>query len=53
MMARFRWYERLLAFAGALGLLYPGTVTDLCGLAVLAVLYLVTKKRAKEVPDLA
>jgi len=52
-MARLRWYERLLAFAGALGLLYPGTVTDLCGLAVLVVLYVVTKKRAKDLPDLA
>jgi len=33
------WYLRILAFAGALGLLIPGTVSDLFGLAVLALIY--------------
>ncbi len=48
MMAPLRWYERLIALAGALGLLYPGTVSDLAGLAVLIGLWLLTKKRAEK-----
>ncbi len=46
MMAPLHWYERILALGGALGLLYPGTLSDLAGLAVLAFLYLTTKRRA-------
>ena len=48
MMAPLRWYERLIALAGALGLLYPGTVSDLAGLAVLIGLWLLTKKRSEK-----
>ncbi len=29
------WFMRILAFGGALGLLIPGTITDLCGVGVL------------------
>lgn len=45
MMAPLHWYERILAFCGAIGLLYPGTISDICGLAVLIILWLLTKKR--------
>lgn len=45
MMAPLRWYERILALIGALGLLYPGTLSDFCGLAILVVLCMVTKRR--------
>ena len=45
MMAPLRWYERILALVGALGLLYPGTLSDFCGLAILVVLCMVTKRR--------
>jgi TRAP transporter 4TM/12TM fusion protein len=42
------WYLRILAFAGALGLLVPGTLSDLGGLAVLAVIYIVQKAKANK-----
>ncbi len=41
------WYMRVLAFAGALGLLIPGTLSDLAGLAVLAVIYVVQTAKSK------
>ncbi len=44
--APLAWYMRVLAFAGALGLMIPGTASDLAGLAVLALIYVV--QRAKE-----
>lgn len=44
------WYLRILAFAGAIGLLIPGTVSDLFGFCVLVVIYLIqivlTKKQS-------
>ncbi|MCI6259632.1 MAG: TRAP transporter permease [Pyramidobacter sp.] len=45
-MAPLRWYERLLALAGSLALLYPGTLSDAVGLAILVLLWLASKKRA-------
>ncbi len=47
-MAPLHWYERILAFAGALSLLYPGTMTDVFGLAVLVVLWVLTRARANK-----
>ena len=47
MMAPLRWYERLLALVASLALLYPGTLTDVIGLAVLVVLWLLTRRRAE------
>ena len=47
--ASLPWYLRIIAFVGALGLLTPGTITDLCGLAVLAVLYFVQTAKAKKI----
>ena len=44
-----RWYERLLAAAGGLMLIYPGIVTDTMGLAlvaVVAVLQVISRKKA-------
>ncbi|MBO5502095.1 MAG: TRAP transporter fused permease subunit, partial [Clostridia bacterium] len=45
---RMQWFERLLAVAGGLLLIYPGMVTDAVGLAILAVVVvfqLLTKKK--------
>ena len=39
---------RILVFAGGLGLLIPGTVSDLAGLAVLVVIYAVQVAKAKK-----
>ncbi len=46
--AQMPWYLRALAFVGALGLLTPGTITDLCGLAVLALIYFIQSHKAKK-----
>ncbi len=45
--AHLAWYMRILAFGGAIGLLIPGTTSDLAGLAVLAVIYIVQTAKAK------
>lgn len=45
MLSKLRWYEQAIALAGALSLLYPGTVTDITGLAVAAFLYILTRRR--------
>ncbi|MDR0648886.1 MAG: TRAP transporter permease [Synergistaceae bacterium] len=42
---------RVIALVGALGLLDPGTVTDVIGLAVLALLYFVQTMKAKSMGD--
>ncbi|MGI6442476.1 MAG: TRAP transporter large permease subunit, partial [Synergistaceae bacterium] len=51
------WPLRLLAFGGALGLLIPGTRSDLMGLAVLVLIYIVQtikyKKQKKEMAKTA
>ena len=46
--AHLAWYMRILAFGGAIGLLIPGTTSDLAGLAVLAVIYIVQTAKAKK-----
>ncbi len=46
--AHLAWYMRILAFGGAIGLLIPGTTSDLAGLAVLAVIYIVQTAMAKK-----
>jgi TRAP-type uncharacterized transport system fused permease subunit len=49
LLHRMSWIERIAALAGGLLLIYPGLVTDLIGLAIVAVVVLVqvaTKKRA-------
>ncbi|MDO4562118.1 MAG: TRAP transporter permease [bacterium] len=46
--APLAWYMRVLAFAGALGLMIPGTASDLAGLAVLAIIYVVQKAKEKK-----
>ncbi len=43
-----RWYERIVSVVGGLLLIYPGTVTDVIGLglvAVVAVIQILTKKK--------
>ena len=42
------WYMRLVALAGAIGLLVPGTRSDLAGIAVLVVMHLFQSMRAKK-----
>jgi len=45
--AYLAWYMRILAFIGALGLLIPGTITDLGGIAVLVLIYIAQTAKAK------
>ena len=45
--AHLAWYMRVLAFVGAICLLIPGTVSDLFGLVVLAVIYVMQTAKAK------
>ncbi|MEA4871855.1 MAG: TRAP transporter permease [Synergistaceae bacterium] len=45
--ATIPWYLRLVAFAGALGLLIPGTMSDGGGIAVLVMIYVIQTAKAK------
>jgi TRAP-type uncharacterized transport system fused permease subunit len=45
--APLNWLVRAVAFVGAIGLLDPGTMTDVIGLAVLVVIYIVQSIKAK------
>ena len=45
--AHLPWYLRITAFAGALGLLIPGTVSDLAGLGVLVLIFFIQTAKAK------
>ena len=47
--APLAWYMRLLAFGGALGLMIPGTASDLAGLAVLVLIYIVQRIKEKKI----
>ncbi|MGD9665905.1 MAG: TRAP transporter permease [Synergistaceae bacterium] len=42
-------YLRLIAFAGALGLLIPGSMTDAGGIAVLVLIYVIQTAKAKRI----
>jgi TRAP-type uncharacterized transport system fused permease subunit len=46
MMSPFRKHERAIALAGAIGLIYPGLITDVAGIIIIVFLFLVTKKRS-------
>lgn len=46
--AHLAWYMRVLAFVGAICLLIPGTMSDLFGLAVLGVIYVMQTAKAKK-----
>ena len=46
--AHLAWYMRALAFVGAICLLIPGTMSDLFGLAVLGVIYVMQTAKAKK-----
>lgn len=48
--AQMAWYLRILAMAGALLLLIPGTKTDLTGLAILAAVHVLQTMKAKKNP---
>jgi TRAP transporter 4TM/12TM fusion protein len=45
---KMAWYVRILAFVGALGLLIPGTMTDLAGLALLVLIVIFQIFKAKK-----
>ena len=45
--APMAWWTRLLALGGALGLLVPGTVSDVAGLSVLGFIFLLQTAKAK------
>ena len=45
--AHLAWYMRVMAFVGAICLLIPGTMSDLFGLAVLGVIYVMQTAKAK------
>lgn len=47
--AYLAWYMRIIALGGALGLLIPGTLTDLAGLAVLVLIYFIQTAKAKSI----
>ena len=47
--AHLPWYLRITAFAGALGLLIPGTLSDLAGLGVLVMIFLIQTAKAKSI----
>lgn len=46
---RCTWYERALLIAAGLGMIYPETISDIVGVAVLALVIVVQKRRAKRV----
>ncbi|MCL2060060.1 MAG: TRAP transporter permease [Oscillospiraceae bacterium] len=46
---RCKWYERALLIAGGLGMIYPETVSDITGLAVLVLVFIMQKRRANSV----
>ncbi len=52
-MAHMKWYERIISACGGLLLIYPGLVTDLVGLslvAVVIVLQIITKRQNAKKP---
>ncbi|HIU17792.1 MAG TPA: TRAP transporter permease [Candidatus Avidesulfovibrio excrementigallinarum] len=46
--AHLSWPLRCLALCGALGLLHPGTLTDVIGLGILAVIYVIQLAKTKK-----
>jgi len=48
-----KWYERLLLAVSGLGMIYPETLTDLTGLVVLAVIFVLQRRRFKAKEALA
>ena len=40
-----KWHERILLIAGGLGMIIPGTVSDLLGFAILAAIFAIQRKR--------
>ncbi|MCL2008939.1 MAG: TRAP transporter permease [Synergistaceae bacterium] len=46
--ANINWFFRILALVGALGLLIPGTMSDIAGLTLLAVIYMYQTAKAKK-----
>lgn len=45
-----KWYERVGWFAGGIAMMVPGTVTDLTGLALIAAMYLLQRRRVRKIP---
>jgi TRAP transporter 4TM/12TM fusion protein len=45
--AKLAWWLRIIAFGGALGLLDPGDLTDIIGLSILAIIYIMQTAKQK------
>ena len=43
-----RWYERILLFIGGVCLIDPGTLTDVVGISILALVWIVQKQRVRK-----
>lgn len=41
-----RWYERLLLMGGGMGMIIPGTASDVVGFIIVAAIYIIQKRRA-------
>ena len=41
-----RWYERLLLMGGGMGMIIPGTASDVVGFIIAAAIYIIQKRRA-------
>ena len=40
-----KWYERLLLIGGGMGMIIPGTVSDIVGFVIVAAIYVIQKRR--------
>jgi len=47
--ASMPWYLRIIAFMGALGLLIPGTMSDIGGIAVLVLIHIIQTAKARKI----
>ena len=52
-VARMRWYERIVSVAGGLLLIYPGIVTDVIGLSLVALMVVIQIFKKKSAAKLA
>ncbi len=50
LLAHMKWFERIISIAGGLLLIYPGIVTDLIGLGLFAVVFIIQVLNKKKAP---
>lgn len=51
--SRLKWFERIGWFAAGVLMMIPGIITDASGIAIIAVLYFIQKRRAKAAPAMS